>query len=159
MGFDPISFLMGKAAGGGGGGGGGDAWTLIGSKEFNVSTTSTSETDVGTINLDIDGISEGDIFVCHVRDKAGKRNGYFYGFEGAYVKVNAATMRICYGVFSYNDNKYKGVNALNGVYVSDISSSKTASVKAKYHATFSLTIDGTYKVDVYKLTPPYTMFE
>lgn len=153
MGFDPISFLLGSKAGGGGGGG--SAWTKIAEKDFTVSTTSTSETNIGTVDLDVDSFAVGDIICCHIRDNAGKRNGYFYGSDG-FVVVNTiygGIGTVAKLLFTYADNNYSMAASAYGLYLSRLNmGEKTASIKAKYYSSYG-TIDGTYKVDVYKLSP------
>lgn len=162
MGFDPISFLMGKAAGGGGGGGGGGAWTLIGSAEYEVSTTSTSSTTVGTISLDVEDLTDNDIVWVNIRDKAGQRNDYFFGSDSIYLKrpgstfLNSPAQYLEYvsnnALVVFNTSSY-------GVFGSTIDySAKTVVINARYSSSYK-TIDGTFKVEVYKLTPPFPMYE
>lgn len=163
MDFDPVSFLMGKAAGGGGGGG--DAWTLIGSDEFEVSTTSTSQINVGTIDCDLSTVTKDDYIIVHIRDKAGKRNTYFYGTDALYVRMSSGAYSLSYSggivIEKYSDTGILSTGAFQtyGIYVSEISAAGVATVKAKYSSSYSYTIDGTYKVEVYKLTPPFVMYE
>ena len=63
-----------------GGGGGGSSYTLIDSMEVEASTTSTSVIDIDTYTLTRTN-PNGEILYIQVRDKAGKRNGYFLGFD------------------------------------------------------------------------------
>ena len=159
--MDILSLLMGKAAGGGGSGG--SSWELVGSKEFEVSTTSTSQSDIGTIDLDVDAFNTGDILWVHLRDKAGKRTGYFYGHDDMVVLPSgvaysnsqvARQLSFCtdVGVYTVTSGSY-------GVYLSSVSPlNKKVTISSKYSSSYG-TINGTYKVDVYKLTPPFTMFE
>lgn len=146
------------------GGGGGSSWTLVGSAEFEVNTSSTSEMEVGYVDLDVDSIAEGDIFWIHIRDKAGKRTNYFYGndsirifWENGDTGSGAQIRAAFYGT----SNGYSGGNSSNGVSCSTVyASTKKAKIVSKYSVTYG-TIDGTYKVDVYKLTPAsgMVMFE
>lgn len=72
----------------GGGGGGGSSYTLLHSEEVTVSTTSTTVTNVKTIKLDTGWTAE-DIIYIRIRDKAGKRNGYFYGSDNFVINAYA----------------------------------------------------------------------
>ena len=154
----------------GGGGGGGSSWTLIGTKEFEVSTTSTSETSVGDVPLEFESLSAEDIIWVHIRDKAGKRNGYFFGSDSFYVneaKANGSTTSLSYKgiiIARYNNNSFAVTTLLRGVYPDNVyqaNNNKKAVIKCLYNASNTGTIDGTFKVDVYKLTPAagMVMFE
>ena len=148
------------------GGGGGSNWELIGSKEFDVSTSSTTASVVGSVVFDTEPLSDGDIIWVHIRDKAGKRNNYFYGHDDYAIKIpslqNGIVARM---LLNYKDDAYGGTagsSSNNGVYVDSIEfDTKTVNIKSKYNSTYSCTINGTYKVDVYKLTVPdgMTMFQ
>lgn len=156
---------------GGGGGGGGDAWTLIGSAEYAVNTSNTSATDVGTINLTVDEITANDIIYIAVRDKSGKKPSYLYGTDAIFAfpeksspgATNSVRLYNCctvMGANTYAPGKYSCAASQYGVYASSIDvSAKTVKISAKYNGSSTGTIDGTYKVEVYKLTPPFTMFE
>ena len=159
MAFDPISFLMGKAAGGGGGGG--SSWELIGTKEFEVSTTSTTATELGSIALDVDSLSGEEVIWVHIRDKAGVKTGYFYGTDNIILASPSSTATYIQRYVQYvaSDNKKMVTTGTYGVHVSGANkTAKTVTISSKYYATYG-TIDGTYKCDVYKLTPPFTMYE
>lgn len=137
---------------------------LLASKEFTVNTSSTSETDVGTITVD-GGWTKDAIIYVKIRDKAGKRNGYFRGsdcFLDNYYAANGTTSNITPVKFCV------GVNASSGAFVQSTSSygvymatySKgtgdgvaTATIKAKYGSSYG-TINGTYVVEVYALSWP-----
>jgi len=168
MSFDPVSFIMGQKAGGGGGG---SNWKLIATQEYTVNTSSTTETDVGTIELPLaDYANTSTIVWVHIRDKAGKRNGYFYSSDSVYFPYtipNASAPssalstslpgRISIGVDS--SGKYKQNTTSLGVYPSLLGYTEalhSLAIKSKYNSTYG-TVDGTYKVDVYALTPPSGM--
>lgn len=143
---------------GGGGGGGGSSYELLGSKEFEVSTTSTSETSVGSFTVEGSYTSDAIIYV-KVRDKAGKRNGYYLGsdcFALTVGPVNGATTspticKLTTGVL--NTEKFYLASSTAGVYLSAISTAGEVTIKAKYSSSFG-TIDGTYVVEVYALPWP-----
>lgn len=146
-----------------GGGGGGSDYTLLASNEFEVSTTSTSEISVGTVTVP-DGWSKDFIIYVKVRDKAGKRNGYFLGGDTFSFNLYAANgttsspplIKFCDGVDA--SGKFVQSTANYGVYMSAYSKGSgendgTANIKAKYNSNYG-TIDGTYVVEVYALKWP-----
>ena len=150
-------FLAG-ALGGGGGGGGGSDYTLLASKEYEVSTTSTSETTVDTLNVPGSYTKDFIIYV-KVRDKAGKRAGYCTGIDQFFINnyaANGATGTIStYGkITSYvSSSGFNNTGQAYGVYVYSISSAGDISIRAKYSSSYG-TIDGTYVVEVYALKWP-----
>ena len=107
------------------------SWKLIGSEEFEVSTTQTSASNVGDIYVDSSYITKDKILYVRVRDEAGKRNGYFTGSDCFFVnfqKANDSTNELSVGgriITRYlNDNTYNqyiGANSNGyGVYASSI---------------------------------------
>lgn len=138
------------------GGGGGSNWTLLASKEFSANTTSTSQTTIG--NIDLDSLPTGDYIIwIHVRDKAGARNGYFYGTDSFFLVFNGArptnanppgyTQR-------YSGSAFSVSSTMRGIYPYQINTSNQVVMYARYASSTSGTINGTYKCDVYKLTFP-----
>jgi hypothetical protein len=165
MPFDVPSFLLGKQSGGGGGGGS-SPWTKIAEQDFTVSTSSTSETYVGNFpNLAASAVwTSAKMIYVRVRDKAGKRNGYFYGSDTFYSNPNPANgsttplaAKVCIAYKVPDTGLTATYVSPVGVYGSDISVSNdiaALNIKSKYGATTSLTIDGTYHVEVYTLEWP-----
>ena len=155
-----VSFLMGKAAG--------VNWKKIASGEFAVKTSSTTAANVGTIDVGKDW-TKNDILFCHVRDKAGKQNGHFYGNDAFLEFVTLANgstgteNRICcLTLHAKADGSYGANYTPNGVYPSALNlSTGILQLQSKYSSSYTLTIDGTYVADVYKLTLPagVTLFE
>ena len=140
-------------------GGGGSSYTLLGSEEFEVSTTSTSETDVDTLNVPGSYTKDFIIYV-KVRDKAGKRNGYWTGIDQFFINnyaANGAQSAITtYGKITSCVSSYGFFNNTGqayGVYGYSISSAGDISIRAKYSSSYG-TIDGTYVVEVYALKWP-----
>lgn len=143
-------------------GGAGSSYKLLKSAEFTVNTSSTSEIFVGTITVN-GGWTKDVIIYVKVRDKAGKRNGYFRGsdcFVNNFYAANGVTsgptpVRICDGVDA--DGKFVQSTSNYGVYLSSYSNSTgdvaTATIRAKYNSTYG-TINGTYVVEVYALSWP-----
>lgn len=151
--------------------GGGSNWTLIASKEYTVNTSSTSETSLGTIEIPLSYYDKNNIFWVHVRDKAGKRNGYFYGSESIWFLVSLAngsktaiTTSPGFTTSISSTGAYSTQTSKGGVYSGRIDfadDNHTITMHFKYNSSISKTIDGTYKCDVYVLTLPtgMTMFE
>jgi hypothetical protein len=147
-------------------GSGSSPWTKLAEQDFTVSTTSRSETQVGSfLNLAASAVwTSAKMIYVRVRDKAGKRNGYFYGSDTFYSNPNPAngsttalTAKVCIA-YKVPDT---GLTAIYvsavGVYGSDISVSNNLAalnIKSKYGSDSSLTIDGTYHVEVYTLEWP-----
>ena len=137
---------------------------LLASEEFAVNTSSTSESSVGTVTVP-DGWSKDFIIYVKVRDKAGKRNGYFLGSDNFAINCYAANgttsnptpVRICDGVDA--GGKFMQSTSVYGVYLSAYSkvsgkNDGTATIKAKYNSTYG-TINGTFVVEVYALSWPH----
>lgn len=142
------------------------AYTLLASAEFEVSTTSTSQETVGEINISpaSDLWRSDTIILVSVRDKAGKRNGYFLGCDyyftnpipandGAETSLTyAGITKVLYNV--NEDGDYNQVNQPYGVYPYDINNTGRVRIYARYNSSYSLTINGTYLVNVYALKFP-----
>lgn len=135
-------------------GGGGYGYTKLAEQDFEVNTSSTSATDVGTLSVPdihlVNGSKLKIIFV-KIRDKAGKRNGYYYGNDCLF--VGGSTVGYLY---KYADDALTASMAgtSNGVYALAIYANDTIGIRAKYNATSTLTINGTYHVEVYALDWP-----
>ena len=148
----------------GSGGGGGSNWVLLASEEVEVSTTSTSAQEVATIQLNNTPVKD-DIIWVHVRDKAGKRNGYYYGGDGTFlIDVDSTWPTVgnppIYAIY-YNSNNYAMSSNRYGIYPYTINQYGVLQINSRYSSTSTLTINGTYKIDVYKLDPAsgMTMFD
>lgn len=150
--------VQGTATGGGGGG-----WTLLASDEFTVNTSSTSYTEIDTIEVGVN--SPDSIYLITVYDKSGKRNGYFYGSESFFVfdKITN-TNGFGGGMYHRYANSTMGSYANTassgyGVYCRTLSYSTntgklTASICSRYNATYSLTVNSNYEVKVYSCKWP-----
>jgi len=143
-----------------GGGGGGSSYTLLGSKEFEVSTTSTTATEIGT--LTVEGAFTSDYIVyVKVRDKAGKRNGYWRGADYFVVNPNAANGNTTtlsggfakVGTYVNSSGNFATSASDVGVYPYSITSEGKITIRSKYNSSYG-TIDGTYVVEVYALPWP-----
>lgn len=142
----------------------GSSYVKIGEVDVSTSSSSTTATLVGSFTVDTPSelwTSAKLIFVS-VRDKAGKRNGYFYGTDAWFsnpIPVNQGTAnaftvpaRLIYACDS--DGKML-VNSSNyGVYPYDVGRTGTIRIYVRYQSSYTLTINGTYHVEVYALSWP-----
>lgn len=141
------------------------SWQLIASQTLTgVTQTSTSAQAAGTIALGSAAATKDAIIWVHIRDTAGPRAGYFFGSDAIFVnalKANGSTSSFTSpGVETIRystSSQYAGYTGAYGVYGYSIANSGTLTVRKRYNSNYSLTINGDYKVDVYKLTPPSGM--
>ena len=143
-------------------GGGGYGYTLLTSEDVTANTTTTTATSLQSITISTAWTTAKMIYV-RIRDKAGKRNGYFYGsdcFFINYLSANSSTNTLTNGgriITTYNNNQwaqYASGTSGYGVYVYDINSSGRVRIYTRYNSTNSRTINGTYKVEIYSLDWP-----
>lgn len=143
-------------------------WTLLGKTTVTTSSTSTTATSVGTITLPKAWTASKVIWV-RVRDQAGKRAGYFYGSDCIFLNYRAANGqtntltyagRIIHRVAS--DGTYAQYPAATttgyGVYGYSITSAGVVNIYRRYNSNYSLTINGTYDVEVYSLNYPSAIY-
>ena len=146
-------------------GGGASSWTKVAETSYQVSTTSTSTGTVATWETGHSEIWTSDkIVYVRVRDTAGKRAGYFYGSDTFIVNVSplwgttSTTTMVRYAITYTSDSKYRVIASNNtngyGVYADTLYSDGGIKIRERYNSSSSLTIDGTYKVEVYLLDPP-----
>lgn len=144
------------------GGGGSSAWTKVAEKSYTVSTTSTGTTVVGSLSCDSAIYTADKIVYVRIRDTAGKRAGCFYGTDNYFINYNAANSstatltsaaRFCYSYTSSGNYSVYVASSGYGIYCNSISSNNDVGLYARYHSSRSLTINGTYKVEVYLLDP------
>lgn len=150
-----LKVLEGLSNGAGGG------FKLLASKEFEVNTTSTTAITVGTIQAGSEAWDSSKLVVVSIRDKAGKRAGYFFGTDNFIANHNeargssASVSIVATLIYMVNPEgqTFPGVTN-SGVYASAIDSSGTITIKAKYGSSVTRTIDGTFKCDVYIIDFP-----
>ena len=136
-------------------------YKLIYTDEVDASTTSTTPIKLTDISAGSSAYTSNKILFVKIRDKAGKRAGYFYGMDNFVINyfpsISAATSATSISKFCYkcNDNA-QIISTLDsfGVFVAQVNSSGDIRINARYSETTSLTIDGTYKIDVYLLDWP-----
>jgi hypothetical protein len=138
------------------------SWTKVAETSYQVSTTSTSAATVATWATGHSEIWTSDKWVyVRVRDTAGKRAGYFYGSDQFFVVHTTGTSTTLSGRFYIKNNSsgtyiVAGTSGTTGygVYADTIYSDGGIRIRSRYNSSQSLTINGTYKVEVYLLDPP-----
>lgn len=136
-------------------------YSLLGSKDVTANTTSTTNTILDTLTLS-DVWTTAKIIYVRVRDKAGKRSGYFFGSDVWFMNVNAlyssytsistaARLTTRYST-SNTFSVYSGTSY--GVFGYSLTNGGAVNIYTRYNSSYSLTIDGTYKVEVYALDWP-----
>lgn len=141
------------------------SYKLITSEEFQVQTTQTSASSVGDITIDSKYIDSSNILYVRIRDKAGKKKGYFLGSDNFFInyqKANGSTDALTIGgriLHRYtSDGLYSQYSSANstgyGVYVGSIFSGGRINISKRYNANNSSTINGTYTIEVYTLEYP-----
>jgi hypothetical protein len=150
------------ASGYGGGGSGASSWTKVAETSYQVSTTSTT---AKTVDMWATGHSElwtAKKFVyVRIRDTAGKRAGYFYGSDNFFLVFSSDTFTSTsirfHEKYTSSDTYELGAASTTtgyGVYADMLYSDGRIRIRERYNSGASLTIDGTYKVEVYLLDPP-----
>lgn len=145
---------------------GASSWKKIAEASYQVSTTSTSWATVATLETGDTSIWTSAKWVyVRVRDTAGKRNGYFYGSDNFFININPANNAsadyINTGFHAALRVDSGGLYAVNstvmensyGVVPDRIYPNGDIRIRRRYSSSNSLTINGTYKVEVYLLDP------
>lgn len=139
------------------------AYIKLAESEVEANTTSTTVSIIDTITIDpaSDAYTSANMIFVTVRDKAGKRAGYFYGADAIFSNPNPANgttssvTNPARNTYTYSSNSVFAVNnSNNGVYAYDIKSNGEIRIGQRYNSTSSLTVNGTYKVEVYALVYP-----
>ena len=152
---DRIASITGTAPG----------WTLLGSKEHSVSTTSTSAGSATTISIGSAAWTDSKIIYVRIRDKAGKRAGYFYGSDTFFINLSAANGATADSnhavkfIHRYSESSAWGQYTCTGtsgygVYPYNLATTGLINIYRRYNSTYSLTINGTYVIEVYALDYP-----
>ena len=140
-----------------------DSWTQLATRTFNDSYTSTSAGSLTAFNVGTSAWTKSKILWVHVRDNAGKRNGYFYGSDSILINVNAANgssstynfIRIITTVDSsgkYTQNFGTGTTGY-GIYALDVDPTGQIRMRHRYNSTNSRTINGNFTASVYTIDP------
>lgn len=153
-------------------GGGDSSYTLLNSSEVSGTTTSNTAKTLGTIAIGDSLYTANAIIYVKIRDKAGKRNGFFYGtdtfFVNAYAGKGSSQSLISIRptiLYSFDANGKTKFNPTSGgyvftnnsgsygVYAATITNARGITIQARYNSNAG-TINGTYKVDIYLLKWP-----
>lgn len=135
-------------------------WTLLGSKDFTINQTGESNTSIGSITIGTSAWTKDNVIWVRTRDKAGARNGYYFGSDTMFFNANAENgVASTYSVrtvntIRYNSSQFACYNGAYGVFAYSITTAGKVNIYARYNSTYSLTIDGTFSVDVYSLSLP-----
>ena len=145
------------------GGGGASNFELLYETEQSFSITGTSEQLIFTAPSIGNIFSSDFIIYVRIRDKAGRRDGYFFGTDAYFYNINAetgstaeATGRLIY-TFRMNGSTIGQTSSPYGVYAQGITADGNVRIYGRYNATGSRTVNGTYLIKVYKLTLPNGM--
>lgn len=140
---------------------GGSSWTKVAETSYQVSTTQTSAQTVETWETGHSELWTSDKLVyVRIRDTAGKQAGYFYGSDNFFVvHPTAATSITAYTRFtiiytSSGNYSTPSTSTGYGVYPDTLYPDGQIRIRKKYSSTYSLTVNGTYSVQVYLLDPP-----
>lgn len=146
-------------------GGGGSSYTLLGSTDITTSYTSTQAGSAGQLTIGTSAWTKDSIIYVRIRDKAGKRAGYFLGSDSFFInyqKANNSSSALTYAgrlIHRYSTSNQYGLyngstTAGYGVYGYDINTSGRVRIYQRYNSNYSLTINGTYHIEVYALDFP-----
>lgn len=143
-------------------GGGSSQITKVCSEEVAASTTSTSASTLQTWNTNHTEIWTSDyVVLVHIHDKAGARKGYWYQSYSFFLNTYPAfsphttstttVVRFTDRVSSSGSHQLSTASGTTayGVYADTLYSDGRIRLRTRYNATSSLTINGTYVVDVY----------
>lgn len=142
------------------------------SGEIADSYSSTTAASLTTINLGSQAFTSEGILYVQVRDKAGKRDGYYYGTDafiynrnpitdptsnlslttnsGFCPKITFRTSASTHNIASYSS--YAGY----GIYPYSLSTAGILNMYHAYNSSYSLTINGTFTIQVYHILGPFT---
>ena len=145
------------------------SWTKVAETSYQVSTTDTS---AATVAAWATGHSEiwtsSKIVYVRIRDTAGKRAGYFYGTDAFFINAmpvsgsnstNTSSGNLFNTYYVANKSvaystRYGYSSTGYGVYADMFYDDGRIRIRSRYSSSYSLTINGTYKVEVYLLNPP-----
>lgn len=139
------------------------SYKKIGEGEFTVNTTDTTSTSIATINCNGEHWDKDKIIYVRIRDEAGPRAGYFLGTDTFFVNPQAGNgstnsdTACSVKIYRYTANNTFEETASNnkyGLWADKIIQRSGVAINRRYNSSYSLTINGTYKVEVYALDFP-----
>ena len=138
--------------------GGGSSFQLLHSEEINVIADVQNQIiNVGDINIGQTPFQGNKLLYVCIRDKAGKRNGYYFGGEQIIVLPDGETYSTVVARILYRCNTYGTITSeanTYGIYCYSYNANGNLNFRARYNSTTSLTINGTFKIDIYLLSRP-----
>lgn len=142
------------------GSGGGVVWTKLGSATLTVNTTSTSSASAGTIDATSAAFTKSKIIYVRVRDKAGPRQGYFYGSDAFFINfyaangvTNACTYAARCGFYFNASRQWASASSSYGVFGYSISTAGTITIRRRYNSSYG-TINGNFLCEAYSIDFP-----
>lgn len=143
--------------------GGGSSWTKVGETwELTLENyTSTSAVSAGSKSYGTSIVNKDKIIWVRIRDKAGKRAGYFAGSDSFIINTNKANgSTSAYATAGRFIHRYTSSNAWGsavgsyGLYAYSVSNAGNLTLRKCYSSSYSLKIEGTYLIDVFTLDYP-----
>ena len=124
-----------------------------------ANTDNTTATNLTTITIPSDIYVDTKILYVKIRDNAGKREGYFYGSDSFLLNYRIAnnttsTYSGCHLCYKYTSSAIAVAEGSYGVYGYTASTANKLVIRTRYHSSYSLTINGTYNVEVYLIGWP-----
>ena len=146
--------------------------TRLYSGELTDTYNSSTAEAVVTLSLGSSAYTSTGILYVKIRDKTGRQNGYYYGTDAfifnRYPAQEATTAAINSGAaYGYNINVYRttstgafasyGTTSTGyGLYPYQLTSAGKLTIRHRYSADYSLTINGTYTIEVYLIKGPFS---
>lgn len=149
------------------------SYELIASTTYVVNTSSTTAVSVGTFDTGNTSIWTSDkMLYVKIRDTAGRRNGYYYGSDCMFANnapgnnLSSTSNSLVHGTSYYQNSAGYLINFTlqrtnntaatqgYGVYATYVHDDGSIDINARYNSSNTLTINGTFKVDVYLLDWP-----
>lgn len=130
---------------------GGSSYTLVYSDDFEISATATQETKITTVSLP-NHPTGGSLYYVKIRDKAGPRDGYFYGTDSWANGRDSSTLSFATETYRCVNGSVAVYTGSYGVYLSSFNPlTNSFNIAARYSSSYSKTINGTFSVEIYKL--------
>ncbi len=145
--------------------GGSSAWTKVAETTYTVNTTNTTAQTVATWATGHSEIwTSSKLVYVRIRDTAGKRNGYHYGTDQFFFNpipangTSGTSTTVSGRIYTrYSDGLFTAAATSGttgyGIYADQIYNDGSIRIRSRYSSSSSLTINGTYKVEVYLLDP------
>lgn len=139
----------------------GSSWTHKKTATFTSNYTSTSAGSITTVTVDSSIVTKDKIIWVRIRDNAGKRNGYFTGSDSFFINYRVAngSTSACSNAarlttYCASNGTYGQYAGSYGVYPYSITNAGVVNIYGRYSSSNSLTINGTFTVDIFTLDYP-----